>query len=225
MTGNHPAVPRQWNETFAAVTRSYGGLCALAIRYVGGVPELPFDRALLDGIPDRAGGVPIWELKQALPRAYAVGAIQRMADDGQVQAALASPFDPRLVAFTTEDGIAGGYPGSANCRIHWSTDDPDRIEIEASSDSASFLVIADSWFPGWRATVDERPVHIYRVQHMLRGISLPAGSHRIHLDYEPEGWASAVRWMRGAWLLWMTIAAVALVHRLRRRRSPGEIVA
>src|SRR5262245_1829825 len=58
MTGNHPAVPRQWNETFAAVTRSYGGLCALAIRYVGGVPELPFDRALLAERPGRSGAGP-----------------------------------------------------------------------------------------------------------------------------------------------------------------------
>ncbi len=223
LIGNHPAVPRIWDDLWqTGAMRSYPTLCALAVRYLGGAGGLPPDTLRFEVLGDEAGGGPLWRLKGALPRAYAVSRVTRLPDDRAVIAAVANPgLDPRRDAFTAEDGSAGEYPGSASCRVRWIEDAPDRLRLEASCDSPAFLVIADTWFPGWSATLDGRPCRIHRVQHMLRGLVLPAGDHRLRLFYEPEGWRASERWTWGAWILWLAGAGFALGHGLRRSRRAG----
>jgi uncharacterized membrane protein YfhO len=43
-------------------------------------------------------------------------------------------------------------------------------------------------FPGWRATVDGREVPIERVDYLLRGVPVDAGTHRIAFTYRPASW-------------------------------------
>jgi hypothetical protein len=228
-TGNHPAVPREWDDMWRSqAVLSYGALCAFSIRYVGGVTGAPSpDTLIAEVLAGTSSDGAVWRLKEALPRAYAVPTIERLPTESAVLAALSSPdFDPRRVAFTTEDGVAGHYPGATSCRIRWLLDNPDHLEIQTSSGSPSFVVIADTWFPGWRASLDGRPVPIYRVQHMLRGLAMPAGTHQMRLDYEPEGWTSGVRWTRWAWGLWLSAVAAAAMWRARcvGARPPAAIV-
>lgn len=165
----------------------------------------------------------MWRINRAMPRAYPVASVTQLPDERTVLAALASEFDARSVAFTVEDGISGMYPGSATCRIVWRADDPDHLELESSSDSAAFVVIADTWFPGWTATIDGRLAPIHRVQHMLRGLAVPGGTHRLRLDYVPEGWAPARRWTWGAWSLWLAGAAATLWLVLRKRERGASL--
>jgi hypothetical protein len=105
--------------------------------------------------------------------------------------------------------------------VRWIEDAPDRQQLETSCETPAFLVIADTWFPGWNATLDERPVPIHRVQHLLRGIALPPGDHRLRLVYQPEGWRSSLRWMRGAWILWLAAAALAAGRGFVRTNRTG----
>jgi hypothetical protein len=222
LTGNHPAVPRIWDDLRRAqLTRSYPVLCGLAVGYLGGAEIGPPDTALFDraGL-DETSRIPVWKLKRALPRAYAVSNVGWLENDRTVLAALATPdLDPRRDVFTTEDGIAGRYPGSSSCRIRWLEDEPDHLALETVADSASFLVVADTWFTGWHATIDGQPAPIHRVQHLLRGFVLPAGRHRLRLTYEPEGWRASVIWARGAWLLWIAGAVIAAARGFRRDRE------
>ena len=221
-TGNHPAVPRIWDDFLSrGLTHSYPVLCGLAIRYLGGAeigaPDTTrFQSAGLDG-----SGAPVWRLLQALPRAYAVPQVTRLPDESAVLGALgARDFDPRRDVYTSEDGASGRYPGSAGCRIQWRDDQPDHLELATRQDSAAFLVIADNWFPGWSASLDGRPWPLHQVQHLLRGVALPAGAHRLRLRYEPEGWAAGVAVGRSAWALWLLALAAALL--LRRPTAPRE---
>jgi uncharacterized membrane protein YfhO len=74
------------------------------------------------------------------------------------------------------------------------------------------VVIADTHFPGWTAKIDGGESSIFRVNYLVRGISVPAGRHRIEMVYVPEGWwysATATRiglltWILGALLLVVT---------------------
>jgi hypothetical protein len=67
-----------------------------------------------------------------------------------------------------------------------------RLRIGALSEGDGVLVVNDSFWPGWRATIDGREVPIWRTDFLVRGVPWPAGRHLLEMRYEPEeifiGW-------------------------------------
>lgn len=59
--------------------------------------------------------------------------------------------------------------------------------IEASTDTqgATMLVIANTYYPGWKAYVDGQPTALSRVNWTMNGVALPPGKHIVRLLYEP----------------------------------------
>jgi hypothetical protein len=60
-------------------------------------------------------------------------------------------------------------------------------EVEVSTDnSSSFLVMTDTYYPGWRCYVDGKPVEIHRAYGAVRAVFLEQGHHRVVFRYEPD---------------------------------------
>jgi uncharacterized membrane protein YfhO len=47
------------------------------------------------------------------------------------------------------------------------------------------VIVTDSFFPGWRATVDGKSTPIYEVDGGVRGIVVEKGAHEIDMKYRP----------------------------------------
>jgi hypothetical protein len=96
-------------------------------------------------------------------------------------------------------------------------DDPARVVIAASADAPAWLVLTDTWFPGWRARLDGADVPVLRADHAFRAVALPPGRHEIEFVFTPR------RLHVGAAI---TIAALAVVVALLlpRRRAAVVIV-
>jgi uncharacterized membrane protein YfhO len=91
---------------------------------------------------------------------------------------------------------------------------PNAIELRAASDNSSFLLLSELFYPGWRATVDERPAPILRADYLLRSIPLPAGEHRSRLVFAPESL------QLGAPVSVSTLGVLAVARvRARRKRA------
>jgi uncharacterized membrane protein YfhO len=60
-----------------------------------------------------------------------------------------------------------------------------RVELETSGDGASVLVLADTWYPGWRAWIDGRETPVLRANYVTRAVGLPAGEHRVVFAFVP----------------------------------------
>jgi uncharacterized membrane protein YfhO len=45
------------------------------------------------------------------------------------------------------------------------------------------LVVAMNWDPGWRAQVDDREVPVLRSAPSFLAVEVPAGEHRVTLEY------------------------------------------
>jgi hypothetical protein len=81
----------------------------------------------------------------------------------------------------------------------------------------SFLILADTHYPGWRATLDGAETRIIRVNGAFMGVWLPAGEHELLLEFSPTLWKWCTRLSLSAWPL----ALVALgVMTWRRDPSP-----
>jgi O-antigen/teichoic acid export membrane protein len=82
--------------------------------------------------------------------------------------------------------------------------EPNRVEIVARANAPAMLVLADTSFPGWRATLDDREVEIYRANALFRAVEVPAGEHRIVFRYSP------FMFQVGAYLSLMGLFAILL---------------
>ena len=80
--------------------------------------------------------------------------------------------------------------------------EPNELLIRATSPDRGWLVVTDRWAPGWRATINDRPVDVFGANFIYRGVPVPAGESVIRFAYKPAGYP---------WLLalsWLTLAAV-----------------
>jgi hypothetical protein len=114
------------------------------------------------------------------------------------------------------------------CRLQWIRDDPDRLALEVEAPDRAFVVIADADFPGWTCSLDGRPVRIARVNHLVRGVIVPAGLHRLEMHYLPDGWAAgqsttraALAFALAAALGWNAVRSLARLPAARRRLPFG----
>jgi hypothetical protein len=60
------------------------------------------------------------------------------------------------------------------------------LEINASVNKDSLLVLTDNYYPGWKAFVDGKDTKIYRANYTFRAIELPKGEHNVIFKYKPE---------------------------------------
>ncbi len=58
-----------------------------------------------------------------------------------------------------------------------------RCEVEAEGDG--YLVLLDSFYPGWKATLDGNPVKILRANYAFRAVAVPPGKHLVEFRYKP----------------------------------------
>jgi hypothetical protein len=83
-----------------------------------------------------------------------------------------------------------------------------RIEIRAGADIDCWLVIAESWFPYWRAELDGQPVELHRMNCGMMAVRMTAGIHQVTLIYEipraykVAGIVSALAFLAGLAMMW-----------------------
>jgi hypothetical protein len=90
--------------------------------------------------------------------------------------------------------------------------------VEANTDAPAWLVLTDTWFPGWRARVDGDETPVLRAHHAFRAVALPPGRHDVELAFRPRGL------VLGAIVSGLALAVV-LALALGRPRPTGVAVA
>jgi hypothetical protein len=128
--------------------------------------------------------VAIWENRDALPRAFIVHEAT-VADDDAAFARLRDPeFDPAREVLLNE-GVELRDVSPARDLVEITKYQPERVEIKATTDQPGYLVLADSWYPGWNAFVDGRPAPIHRANVIFRAVRVEAGTLDIVFEYRP----------------------------------------
>ena len=159
-----------------------------ALLRVMGVTHVASDRPWTDGeeIGDwRLKAATLYRLPDALGRAWGVPAA-RQVDANEMLAALADPtFDPTAEVLL-EQPISGVQSPAPSIGYQMTLQDsPNQVTIRAVLDAPGYLVLADTWSPGWRATVDGEPAEVLRANYAFRAIWLDTGEHNVEMVYHP----------------------------------------
>src|SRR6185503_15229048 len=222
LTGLAGAPPDHWRRAMAYdLVRRGAVLRAWGVTYLDLPARVPADTSSLRPVLV-ADSVAVYAFGGALGRVYAVPFVVAVPDEDAAARALAlADFDPRIAAVTTAAEAAGEYPGAPGTTFRWRQDDADEIALDVEASARSFLVIADTNFPGWTATLDERPAAIVPTNLLVRGLVVPPGRHRIHMRYETSGMRAGRVVTQIAFGVWALLLLLVLVRAARRRGTPA----
>lgn len=167
----------------------------------------------------REGRVVVFENLRCLPRAILVlrSGVRTAKDGAEALSIVSSPeFDPLREAVVegalpdaAPAAASGGGRGAAQFLRQLSDEAALRVEVP----SRSLLVVAETWYPGWRAQVDGREAPIVRANHVFRGVWLEPGERHVVFHYRPPSVLAG-----GA----VTLATLAVTMALLLRRSSAR---
>ena len=60
-----------------------------------------------------------------------------------------------------------------------------RVECEVRAKTDGYLVLLDSFYPGWSAYVDGRETPVLKANYAFRAVRVPEGIHRVEFIYRP----------------------------------------
>ena len=136
------------------------------------------------GTPLGKLGASLYENEDALPRAYLAYRTQQAIGDHDLARLLGPNFEGRRASVVEGAGpLLDGLPYiSAVERIKQS---PEVWHFDVAPEDPAILVVTDTWYPGWRAWVDGVESPVFRVNGLFRGVSLPPGSRRVEMRFDP----------------------------------------
>ena len=63
---------------------------------------------------------------------------------------------------------------------------PHKITVSLNSDTPGFLILSETWYPGWRAYDNGREIKIYKADYILRAVYLVKGEHKVDFVFDPK---------------------------------------
>ncbi|TAK34633.1 MAG: hypothetical protein EPO21_09005 [Chloroflexota bacterium] len=157
----------------------------------------------------------IYERSSYMPRAFVTPRAKIVDSDAEALSYMAeAPFDPwqtvvlihkpddSLAAVPIQDGASPRYVSvnpvasvAADARI--TAYMPEEVSVQTSAESGAYLVLTDSFYPGWRAFIDGRETQIYRADYLFRAVRIPPGQHNVVFVYDSTlikvgKWISAI---------------------------------
>ncbi|MEA2573694.1 MAG: hypothetical protein QOH93_992 [Chloroflexia bacterium] len=78
--------------------------------------------------------------------------------------------------------VAGTSPGNVEVLEYTSG----HIRLKVNADRQALLVVSESWYPGWRATLDGQASEIFRTNYLSQGVVVSQGSHVVEMNYQSD---------------------------------------
>ena len=128
--------------------------------------------------------VKVWE--DALPRAFLVSRSKLEEKSKILETYYDSSFDP-LSAVLLSESVEFTPSPHFQGTVEEVTYRPNHVTVKTVQEGKGFLVLLDSYFPGWTVTVDGEEQPILQANHFYRAVQLDSGSHTLEFDYFPEG--------------------------------------
>jgi hypothetical protein len=175
--------------------------------------------------------VVIYQNLLAAPRAFLVGEVVRAADMTEAREIMAQrSINPRQTAVLeapAEIVLPDGEDVRGSVQVVDRT--ATSLMLDVTTDRPAVVVVTDSFYPGWQASVDGRTAPIYATDVAFQGVVVEAGQHRVVFTYRPMSvTAGVLTSVAGAGTLAVILGLLGLANRRRRtasRRSAADLEA
>ncbi len=132
--------------------------------------------------------IKLYRYRQPVQRAWLVNEPQVMDSQTILSVLTKKDFQPfRTVLIEgplPKTGQPQGGPGG-NGKVEILSETNNRILLKAETERDCFLVLSDTYYPGWKVFVDGEEKEILRANYHFRAVPLEKGRHRIEFVYAP----------------------------------------
>jgi hypothetical protein len=163
-------------------------LSILNVRYViwpvqrfGGFPA--GEAVAASSMDGRSAYEAVYEIP-TLPRARLVGESVVLPEEEAVGYLLSSLFRPEMEVVLPEESPIPLPGGEVAGEIRWLERSENRMVLSVRAEENALLVLADNWFPAWRARVGGEDAMVLRANHTLRAVPIPPGTHEVELYFD-----------------------------------------
>ena len=161
----------------------------------------------------------------AFPRASVYYQAKPVLDREKMETEWSNPAFPAQHLLLVEGKVEEKEPGQPALNS-----DPARIEkyanqevvISAEAKKDGWLLLLDSYYPGWKAEVDGRQAEIYRADGFFRAVPLPAGKHVVTFTYFPKLFRRALAASAMGAVIWVVIFIISFRKRPAAEASTGN---
>lgn len=139
-------------------------------------------------VPDQQGNAGVQRNGKALGNTWLVKNVRSVANADEEIAAIGeidlkntAVYDQKFTEY-----LDGKKEFDQSGSISLKSYHPEHLVYDFNSNNEQLAVFSDIYYlPGWNAYVDAEKVDYIRVNYLLRGLGIPAGSHTIEFKYEP----------------------------------------
>jgi len=108
-----------------------------------------------------------------------------------------------------------GAPGDT---IFLTSYEPNLLTYQAELSSDRVAIFSEIFYKyGWKASVDDKPADHFRANYVLRGMTLPAGSHTVTFRFDPESYRTGNRVSLAGSVLLLAFLLLAALPLLKKR--------
>ncbi len=153
----------------------------------------------------------IQQVLKPLPRAYFVPQAYRAKDEAEVIARLTSPdFDYHREVIIMETNLKIEAKVESETQetpgvVTVTEQGANRVVLIVTAPTSGFVVLTDTFYPGWQASVDGQPARIWPANLAFRAVAVGAGEHEIVFSYWPRSFTI------GLWISVTTLVAVVAI--------------
>jgi len=129
-------------------------------------------------------GVMVYEVKNPLPRVFVPQKFIILNESDCIKLLHQRDFNPAEFLILTE--IPSEFPAQEmNGKARILSHEPHEVQIKVEMETDGFLVLTDTYYPGWKIYVDGHESKIYRAYSFLRAVFLKKGSHEVLFKFSP----------------------------------------
>lgn len=127
----------------------------------------------------------VYRVESVAPRAFVAAEVHPVDGEDAALRYLRGAAQPARRVAVLQSDVPVDLPERMRGEVEIVSYLADRVELAVDLETAALVVLSDSFYPGWSATVDGVAAPIVRANHFARGIFTGNGRHRIVFAYEP----------------------------------------
>ncbi len=147
----------------------------------------------------------VFEPRIALPRARWVNCAQPVANAQEALEFISNtdffPSDTVLIETVEPSGgpLCGSGPAGS---VELLASSPNTVHLQVDAPGGGWLLLADTWYPGWVAIANGKEQDVYPADEVFRSVQLDPGRYQLDFIYQPASFTLGLALSALAWASW-----------------------